>query len=272
MIITELQIVFIGAGNMAAALIGGLIAQGASEKRITVSSPTIGPEHSLCQQYTVQVTQDNQAAAEQADVLILAVKPQQLASVTSSLRSVVQRRKPLVISIAAGVRLQTLATWLGGDVAIVRSMPNLPAMLQVGASGLHAGNRVSETERALAEAILASVGLTLWVDDEAQLDAVTAVSGSGPAYFFLILEAMEEAAQHLGLSAESARSLTLQTAQGAIKMVAQTNNTPAILRAQVTSPGGTTEAAIQVFEQGQLRDVFKQALTAACNRSVELAR
>ena len=272
MCLTEPQIVFIGAGNMASALIGGLIAHGTQAQHITVSSPTIGPKHPVCQQYAIHSTQDNQMAAGQADVLILAVKPQQLAVVAPRLREVIQGRKPLVISIAAGVRTPTLATWLGNDRAIVRSMPNLPAQLQVGASGLYAGDQVTTAERTLAERIFASVGAVVWVDSETDMDAVTAVSGSGPAYYFLMLEAMEDAAQSLGLSVDAARLLTLQTAQGAMEMVVQTGGKPSALRAQVTSPGGTTAAAIEVFEQGKLRELFKQAMTAAYDRSKALAQ
>lgn len=270
--ITEPQIAFIGAGNMAVALIEGLIAHGTKPQCITVSSPTIGPQHSVCQQFSVRVTQDNQIAAEQADILILAVKPQQLAVVAPSLREIVQRRKPLVISIAAGVRTQTLAVWLGDGVTIVRSMPNLPAKIQAGVVGLYADTRVPKADRALAETILTSIGLVVWVESEATMDVVTAVSGSGPAYIFLMLEAMETAAVSLGLNPESAHLLTLQTARGAIEMVAQTDGLPAVLRKQVTSPGGTTEAAIQIFEQGQFHDLFKQALTAARDRSVALSQ
>lgn len=268
----EPQIVFIGAGNMASALIGGMIAHGTPAQSITVSSPTIRPDHPVSQQYAVQSTQDNQAAAERADVLVFAVKPQQLASVAMGLREVVQRRKPLVISIAAGVQTTTLATWLGEDIALVRSMPNLPAKLQEGASGLYAEHTVTTAERAIAERIFASVGVVVWVDTERDMDAVTAVSGSGPAYYFLMLEAMEDAAKNLGLSADAARILTQQTAQGAMEMVAQTGSRPSTLRAQVTSPGGTTAAAIQVFEQGRLREMFQQAMTAAYKRSQILAQ
>ena len=272
MSITKPKITFIGAGNMATALISGLIANGTSAQQITVSSPTIGPEHPLCQQFALHITQNNAAAVEQADIVVFAVKPQRLAAVAQALRSVVQQRKPLIISVAAGIRTATLATWLGGDVTIVRSMPNLPAMLQAGVSGLYADNSVSMAQRTLAETILASVGQTLWVDTEDEMDTVTAVSGSGPAYFFLMLEAMVAAAQQLGLSAAAAHLLTLQTAQGAVAMVAHTQQTPATLRAQVSSPGGTTEAAIAVFEENHLRDTFKQALTAAYNRAVTLAQ
>jgi pyrroline-5-carboxylate reductase len=266
------QITFIGAGNMATALIRGLIANGTEAQQITVSSPTISEEHPLCRQLAVQITQNNTTAAEQADILVFAVKPQRLATVAQALRHVVQQHKPLIISVAAGIRTATLATWLGDDIAIVRSMPNLPARLQAGVSGLYANNSISMAQRTLAETILASVGQTLWVDTENEMDAVTAVSGSGPAYFFLMLEALEEAAQQLGLSATSARLLTLQTAQGAVSMVKQTQQTPAALRAQVSSPGGTTEAAITVFEENHLRDTFKKALTAAYNQSVSLAQ
>ena len=268
----EPQIAFIGAGNMASALIGGMIAHGTPAQHITVMSPTIGPKHPICQQFAVRSTQDIPTAIEHADVLIIAVKPQQIEAVALGMRKQIQRRKPLVISIAAGVRTQTLATWIGDGIPIVRSMPNLPAKIQVGASGIYADHTVTKAERALAEQIFQSVGVVVWVEKEHDIDVVTAVSGSGPAYYFLMLEAMEDAAQHLGLSADAARLLTLQTAQGAMEMVAQTGSRPSALRTQVTSPGGTTAAAIAVFEQGTLRELFKQAMTAAYDRSKALAQ
>jgi pyrroline-5-carboxylate reductase len=183
----------------------------------------------------------------------------------------VQKGQPLIISIAAGVLEQDIENWLGGSVALVRTMPNTPAMIKVGATVLHANPMVTSEQKNQAETILRAVGLTQWVDDEALLDAVTALSGSGPAYFFLVMEAMEAAAMKLGLPAETAHLLTLQTALGAARMAMESSDTPAVLREKVTSPGGTTEAALKRFEEGELRDLFTQALTEARDRSIELS-
>jgi pyrroline-5-carboxylate reductase len=177
----------------------------------------------------------------------------------------------LIISIAAGVREQFLQQWLGGEVSLVRTMPNTPAMIQAGATVLHAGPAVNEEQRNLAESIMRSVGLTRWVDEEDELDAVTALSGSGPAYFFLVMEAMEAAGVELGLDAETARLLTMQTALGAARMAMESRDSPALLRERVTSPGGTTESALQTFEDGDLRGLIKRALGSAHTRSKELS-
>jgi len=191
--------------------------------------------------------------------------------VCADLRDAVQHARPLVVSVAAGVRESFLQDWLGGGLALVRAMPNTPAMIQAGASVLHAGAGVSDEQRNLAESILRAVGLTRWVNDEGQMDAVTALSGSGPAYFFLIMEAMEEAVIELGLDPESARLLTIQTALGAARMAMESPESPASLRTRVTSPGGTTEAALKAFEGGGLKPLFQQALSAARERSEELS-
>jgi len=176
-----------------------------------------------------------------------------------------------VVSIAAGIRISSLDAWLGGHVALVRSMPNTPSLVGSGAAGLYANALVSEQQKAVAESILRAVGLTLWVKDETQIDSVTALSGSGPAYFFLIIEALEAAGVKLGLPQESARLLAVQTAYGASKMALESPEDAATLRQRVTSPGGTTEKALQVLEEGKIRQLFEQALTAASQRSVELA-
>ncbi len=182
-----------------------------------------------------------------------------------------QDQQPLVISIAAGIRTPDLARWLGADTAIVRAMPNTPALVQSGATGLFANAHVRDQQRDLAETILRAVGLTLWVEQEDQLDLVTALSGSGPAYFFLVMEALQEAASKLGLPAETARLLALQTAFGASRMALESDEDAAALRQRVTSPGGTTEQALRVLEEGGLRNLMEQALTAAARRSRELA-
>lgn len=264
------KIAFVGAGNMASALIGGMLADGTPADSISASDPDQDKLSALAQRLGIQILDSNQQAA-QADVLVLAVKPQALRRVAEELSETVQLNRPLVLSIAAGVRSSTLNEWLGGQVALVRSMPNTPAMVQSGATALFATPQVNATQREMAETILRSVGLTCWLQDEAQMDAVTALSGSGPAYFFLVMEAMEEAAIQLGLEGETARLLTLQTALGAARMALESDAAPAQLRQNVTSPGGTTEQALRSFEQDGLRACFARALTAAQQRSAELA-
>jgi len=266
------SIVFIGGGNMATALISGLVADGTPVEHLLAVDPDPAKREALSARCGVRTAEPGTEAAAAADVLVLAVKPQRLHQVARELAPVVQQHRPLVISIAAGVSSTSLQRWLGGGVALVRSMPNTPAMLQAGATVLFAGAGVSEDQRDTAERILRAVGLTRWVQDEALLDAVTALSGSGPAYFFLIMEAMEEAAMQLGLPRDTAHLLTLQTALGAARMAMESSDDPATLRHKVTSPGGTTERALQVFDEGGLRDLFVRALGAARDRSLELSK
>jgi pyrroline-5-carboxylate reductase len=264
-------ICFIGAGNMSRSLIGGLIASGYPAEKLCAADPN----PTSCQQFSehlgVRCFADNQQALAQADILLLAVKPQQLQSVCESLAQTVQQRQPLVISVAAGVATEAINRWLGGQVAIVRTMPNTPALIQAGATGLFANDHVSEQQREDAEHILRAAGLTLWLDDEAQLDIVTALSGSGPAYYFLFMEAMENAAKALGLDDKTARLLSLQTAFGASKMALESPDDCATLRRKVTSPNGTTERAIQSFEQDQLAAIVERAMRAAHLRAQQLA-
>lgn len=261
---------FIGGGNMARSLIGGLLADGFDAGNIHVSDPSSACLESLQAEFGIHIHTDNLAVCD-ADVVILAVKPQQLQSVVTEI-STVWQQKTLLISIAAGVRLDDIARWLDvEDSAIVRSMPNTPSLVQAGATALYANRFVSKGQHELAESILRSVGLAIWVDDEAQIDAVTALSGSGPAYFFLVMEAMEFAATEMGLPEETARLLCLQTAFGAAKMALESDESTATLRQRVTSPGGTTERAIHELEDGGLRGLFENALVAAALRSRELA-
>jgi pyrroline-5-carboxylate reductase len=264
-------IAFIGCGNMAASLINGLIADGYDPNRIIASDPDSAKTAQLSSHLGINTAADNSSAIEHAEMVVLAVKPQMLEQVATAMAPAVQKQQPLVISIAAGVLEQDIENWLGGDIALVRTMPNTPAMIKVGATVLHANPMVTSEQKNQAETILRAVGLTQWVDDEALLDAVTALSGSGPAYFFLVMEAMEAAAVKLGLPAETAHLLTLQTALGAARMAMESSDTPAVLREKVTSPGGTTEAALKRFEEGKLRDLFTQALTEARDRSIELS-
>lgn len=269
---SQVSIGFIGGGNMARSLIGGLIADHTPNDSIRVSEPDTDVRDALARDFGIRVTDDNAALAADSEVVVLAVKPQVMKPVAESIAQQVQQRQPLLVSIAAGIRSDDLERWLGGDCALVRSMPNTPALVGSGATGLYANPRVSQAQRDIAESLLRAVGLTLWVEDEAQMDAVTALSGSGPAYFFLILEALQAAGEKLGLSADAARLLAMQTAYGAAKMALESPEEAATLRQRVTSPGGTTERALQVLEQGGLRELFAKALSAASDRSVELAK
>ncbi len=265
------QIVFIGAGNMASALIGGLIADGVAPERITATDPSSSQREALQAATGVRTQEDNATAVAQADILVLAVKPQVLRVVASQLADPIRVQQPLVISIAAGVRSDSLREWLGDQVAIVRTMPNTPALVQSGATVLYATPQVSEAQREQAESLMRAVGLTQWVNEETLMDSVTALSGSGPAYLFLVMEALEAAGRELGLPAETAHLLTLQTAFGAARMALESTEPPEVLRAQVTSPGGTTEKAIGTLEDGGIHALFRQALTAARDRSIELS-
>ena len=205
------------------------------------------------------------------DVLVLAVKPQVMRKVCTEIAADVQARRPLCVSIAAGITLTHLQHWLGADIGIVRCMPNTPALVSKGASGLFANTGVSASQRKLAAELMSSVGLAVWLEQESDIDTVTALSGSGPAYFFLFMEAMQAAAIDMGLSAELARALTYQTAAGAAELAQHSAEDTAQLRRNVTSPGGTTERAIESFEKGALRELVQRSLQAARLRSTELA-
>lgn len=264
------KIAFIGAGNMASALIRGLIADGMPAANLMASDPSPAG-HGQLQQSGIELGSDNVAFAGRADTVVLAVKPQILRDVAPELAPVVQSRRPLVLSIAAGIRTPDLDAWLGGGTALVRTMPNTPAMVQCGATALFATDAVSSEQRESAESLMRAVGLTQWVDDESLMDAVTALSGSGPAYFLLLMEALEAGARELGLNAQSAHLLTVQTALGAARMALESPDAPESLRARVTSPGGTTERAVATFEAGGLRDLCRDALLAAKRRSEEIS-
>ncbi|PZQ92455.1 MAG: pyrroline-5-carboxylate reductase [Acinetobacter johnsonii] len=262
------NICFIGGGNMAQALIGGLISRGLPSTRITVSDPVEQVRHLLAEKDLV-VTEDNASAIREADVVVLAVKPQVLANVLKPLNGLFDGK--LIISIVAGAEIATIAA-LSGSNRIVRVMPNTPALVQTGAHGLYATEAVDKEDRDLASQVLAATGLTLWVGEEAQIDAVTAVSGSGPAYFFYMMESMIRAGKNLGLDEKVATALTLQTALGAAQMAITSSNTPAELRKNVTSPNGTTQAALEVFDRAQISQNIQAALAAAQKRSQELAQ
>ncbi|HEY0722356.1 MAG TPA: pyrroline-5-carboxylate reductase [Gammaproteobacteria bacterium] len=262
---------FIGGGNMAVSLIGGLIADGTPASQIWASAPSEATRLRLKECFGITVTANNSELAAHCNVVLLAVKPQKMHEVCTEIAAAVRSAKPLVVSIAAGVRTADIERWLGGDIALIRTMPNTPALVQCGATALYATPRVSNTQRESAETIMRAVGLTLWLESEHLMDAVTALSGSGPAYFFLVLEALEEAGVKLGLPAEIARLLALQTAFGAAKMALESPEDCATLRKRVTSPGGTTERAIGILEQGELRGLFAAALAGARDRARELA-
>jgi pyrroline-5-carboxylate reductase len=263
------QLAFIGAGNMAQALATGLLAQGWPADRLTLSDVNAQALDALATRLKVNVSGDNQATARQAEIVLLAVKPQVMEAVCHELAPSLSHG-PLIISIAAGITTERLKAWLGTE-KLVRVMPNTPALVQVGAAGLYAGEGVDSNHRQLAETIVRSAGIALWFEDESQLDAVTAVSGSGPAYFFLLMESMMATARKLGLEDDSARKLVLQTALGAARLALQSEDDPAVLRRKVTSPGGTTAAAIQIFEEAGFASLVESALTAARDRSVELS-
>ncbi|MEC9484006.1 MAG: pyrroline-5-carboxylate reductase [Halomonas sp.] len=265
------QVTFIGAGNMASAIFGGMIDNGYPAEAITATSPDEAQLAPLRERYGIRTSTDNATAVANADVVVLAVKPQIMHDVCVDLRDAVQARKPLIVSVAAGLSAETLDTWLGGGLAVIRCMPNTPSLVGAGASGLYANARVSDDQRQLATALLEAVGIVEWVDEESLLEAVTAVSGSGPAYFFLVFEALEEAGKRLGLPAESARRLALQTGFGAARMAQQSEFDPARLKRNVMSPGGTTERAIQTFEDGGLRELFDKATEACALRAREMA-
>ncbi|HHJ19697.1 MAG TPA: pyrroline-5-carboxylate reductase [Gammaproteobacteria bacterium] len=263
---------FIGGGNMSRALISGLLNDQWPAQHIHVSEPDTAAQDQLRQlNRALEITSSNTAAAEQADVLIFAVKPQILAGVIKALQPLIQTSRPLLISIAAGVRVDSIQRWSGGNSAIVRCMPNTPALVGKGATGLYASAEVSAAQKMLAERLLAAVGSTVWVEEEPLMDAVTALSGSGPAYHFLVMEAMQAAAQQLGLPEATARQLSLETALGSATLAAHSDENFATLRTRVTSKGGTTAAALEVLKQGGLTQLFLDAMRAAATRANELA-
>jgi pyrroline-5-carboxylate reductase len=263
-----MNILFIGGGNMAAAIIGGLVAKGWPAADIHAVDVLPQALNRLEQQYGIRTSSDSAAAARNADCLVLAVKPQQLREVARGLAPAISNQ--LIISIAAGIRGGDLARWLGPAARIVRAMPNTPALVAAGITGLHAMPGVSTTQREDAERILGAVGSTFWVDSEHDLDAVTAVSGSGPAYVFYFIEALEQAALELGLPAAAARQSALATIAGAVKLAMEDGTDPATLRARVTSKGGTTERAIGMLDDSAVKSAFVSAVRGAAERAAEL--
>lgn len=267
----DTRIAFIGGGNMARSLVGGLIADGVPATRLEVAEPDAARRAALEREFGVGVTADNAAAARSADVIVLAVKPQVMAGVARALAATLGQKPVLAISIAAGIRSADLARWLGGAAPVVRAMPNTPALLGCGATVLCAGPGARAPHREQAEAILRAVGSVSWVEDEKHMDAVTALSGSGPAYFFLLAEALADGATELGMAPDLARLLAVETALGAARMAIESDADVAELRRRVTSPGGTTEAAIEALEAGDFRSLVATALARGQARSRQLA-
>jgi pyrroline-5-carboxylate reductase len=263
------NLAFIGGGNMARSLIGGLIARGTKASDIIVADPMTAQRQSLSSSYGVAVTDDNAAAIRESKIAILAVKPQEMRSVTTGI-SRSMPRDALIVSVAAGIRASDISRWAEGR-PVVRCMPNRPALQGCGMTALFATQDVSSKLKSQAEEILSAVGATLWVDDESHMDVVTAVSGSGPAYFFLLIEILEQTGIKLGLSPDVSHRLAVETAYGAGSMAREASESPATLREQVTSKGGTTEAALKHLEAQNLRAIFADAIAAAARRSTELA-
>lgn len=265
------SIVFIGGGNMGTSLIGGLVASDYPVDCLRIVDPSCQRLDQLRKQFGIAGKQQANADFLNVDIWVLAVKPQVMAQVVTPLASLMADTPPLVISIAAGIPVRALSRWLGADTPIVRCMPNTPALVNTGSTALFAGDNVSDEQRKSAKRILRSAGITAWVEQESALDAVTATSGSGPAYFFAFMEAMQSSAQQLGLPEATARRLVLQTALGAARMALESGDDPAELRRKVTSPGGTTERALTILEEGGFDQLIDKAMRAAAGRSAELS-
>lgn len=267
---TRQQIVFIGGGNMARSLVGGLVADGYPGASIRVTDPNEEQRRRLADLFGIETGDDNPAAVADADVVVLAVKPQVMREAAAEIAPALAQRRPLVISIAAGIRERDLRRWLGYEGPIVRCMPNTPALLQSGVTALFPNEHVDAAQHDTAESILRAVGTVIWLDDETLMDTVTAVSGGGPAYFFLFIESLAAAAVARGLAEDKARLLAIETALGAARMALESDDDPATLRANVTSKGGTTAEALAVLEGEGLREMVDRAIGAAADRAAEL--
>lgn len=267
---TRSRIAFIGGGNMARSIIGGLVADGHPPDRLSAADPSAQQRQRLEADFGIATSGDNNVLARAADVVVLAVKPQVMPDIARDLAPAIAAATPLVVSVAAGIRQDALARWLDYSGPVVRCMPNTPALIQCGMSALHANAAVTAEQRELATMLLSATGSVVWVEEESQLDVVTGISGSGPAYYFAFMEAMERAALARGLPPETARQLVLGTALGAARMANEAGEDPATLRANVTSKGGTTAAALEAFEQGGLDALVDRAVDAAQKRSIEL--
>lgn len=265
------QLAFLGGGNMGRALIGGLLRRGVRPEHISVGESFVGARDSLAADFGIQATEDNAAAVESASVVVVAVKPQIAGTVLLPLKPLLQKTRPLVISIAAGIRIAALESWCGTGIPVVRAMPNRPALVGAGATGLYAPPTVTNAQRDTAAKVMQSAGEVVWVDSEDLLDVVTALSGSGPAYFFLLAELMAQSATDLGLDPVAARRLAIATLHGAGQLAQAGDGDLAKMRAEVTSKGGTTEAAVKSLEGADLRGIVARALEAATRRGRELA-
>ena len=269
---SDYKVGFIGGGNMATALAGGLVASGYSTANVLIAEPSSERRGVLAAELDgVQIGDDNSAVAAQADCVVLAVKPQVMQDVCAGVASTVQRSKPLILSVAAGNTSHDIDRWLGGGNAVVRVMPNQPALLRQGVSGLYANEKTSDEQVERAVKILSVVGNVVRVPREEDIDAVTAVSGSGPAYFYFLIDTMLRTARDLGLSPEAAHTLVMDTARGAVALARDSDEPMEAMIARVRSPGGTTEAALEVLENKNVRDTFATAITTARNRAAELA-
>lgn len=263
-------IAVIGAGNMGTALIAGLLNTNHPPDTIWACDTSQEKLEALREQYPIHITQDNAEAVAKADIILFAIKPQIFSQVAKALAPILKNHA-LVISIAAGVTVPHISEWIGKNLPIVRAMPNTPALINCGATALFANSQVSKEQHECAESIFRAVGITVWLEEEHLLDVVTALSGSGPAYFFLVMEVLQLAAQELGLKSDVARLLTIQTALGAARLALQSSHSLEHLRHQVTSPGGTTERALNVLQSEHVPEVFRKALQAAKLRAEELA-
>jgi len=268
---TNSRLCILGAGNMGRALIGGLLRSGRRAEHLSVGESQPAARTALARDLGIMAAADNGAAVAGAAIVVLAVKPQEAAAVLTPLAPVLGMEKPLLLSVLAGVRVAELESWCGPGVPVLRAMPNRAALIGAGASGLYAPSTVSPEQRAAAEQVLKAVGEVVWVPGEAGLDVVTALSGSGPAYFFLLAELMAEAGEELGLEAVTARRLAATTLYGSGLLVQSGHADLTRLRAEVTSKGGTTEAALAVFADADLRATVRRALAAAVQRSRQLA-
>jgi len=264
------KFVFIGGGNMASCLIGGMLANGVAKDEITVAEPNAAARQTLADLHGISTTENNLSAAASAEVIVLAVKPQVMSAVATHLATAL-KHNPVVISIAAGIPISALENWLGTDVTLIRAMPNTPAMVQAGATGLYANRPLNSEEKKPIETIFDAVGYTCWVTEEKLIDAVTAVSGSGPAYFFLVYESMQKVGQELGLDATVVAELTIHTALGAARLALASDKTASELRQQVTCPGGTTQAAIECFQAAGIEDIFREAMISAVQRAEQMS-
>lgn len=266
------KLAFVGAGNMAKSFIGGLIADGYNPDDIWASNPSDEKLKIIHQEFKINTTTDNHEAVANADVVIMAVKPNIIQKVCEDIKGSLDPKRHLIISVVAGIYTDTINEWIGEDFAVIRSMPNTAALIQASATVLFANAKASHEQKQIAEEINQAVGLALWIDNEDLMDAVTAVSGSGPAYFFLIMESLVQAAESLGIQKETARKLILQTATGAARMATESGEKLSTLRKNVTSKGGVTESAILSLEQGNIRTLITGALQDAHLKSINISR